>query len=373
MDSESEILGRMRVSIDKGLVKQVDVQRVRSGSHFTECESWLREPVADFLKLAVPDFSSATVLDPFAGEGHLFLALNRLLGFGAFVGLDLYAPGWLKNDSLVTIPACNASLICTNPPYLAKYSAKRKGVWPLVEKYFLSSSLDDLYLIALERMLETRLPVVAIVPETFISSGKFRERLERVVVLEKANPFKDTDVPVCVACFSAARESGRVLTRYYKDDAFEGDLPELLAASRVKYSQSSAARISFNRKDGLIALKAVDGTAPDDRIRFMSAQDFGYDSSNIKVSSRLMTKIAIDGLRRAEVDEVVVRANAVLEDVRARCKDAALSPFKGNNKSACRRRRLDYGLARGLLANALTEMESFGDGDSRQRTLFEMS
>ena len=42
-----------------------------------------------------------------------------------------------------------------------------------------------------------------------------------------------------------------------------------------------------------------------------------------------------------------------LQRIRKKTKDLILSPFKGNNKSGNRRRRLDYKLARGIIEQSL--------------------
>ena len=71
---------------------------------------------------------------------------------------------WELNDSLISIPHIDNSIIITNPPYLSNYSASRKKIDDKVEKYFSSSSYDDVYLIALDKMTDAQDYVVAIIP-----------------------------------------------------------------------------------------------------------------------------------------------------------------------------------------------------------------
>ena len=104
------------------------------------------------------------------------------------MGLDIDPNlNWDLNDSLVSIPQELDSIIVTNPPYVAKQSATRKKLG--LEKYFKDSTYDDIYLIALDRMLESSDFVVAIVPESFINSSyKKKDRLSSITILEQ-NPF----------------------------------------------------------------------------------------------------------------------------------------------------------------------------------------
>lgn len=343
-------LGLMKISLEKGTTKQIDTQRVATGAHYTERRNWLCEPVIDLLRKYFGSIADAHVLDPFAGNGDMLNAVKELFNSVSISGLDLYADKWIKNDSLKNIPSLGAALICTNPPYLAKYSAKRKGVWPLVEEYFATTKHDDLYLLAIEKMLELGVPVIAIIPETFVTSGCFRDRLERVVVLEKIKPFTETEVPVCVACFSAYKSGD---FEYYRDEEFVGLYSSLAGAARVPLDPIKKVSIRFNDPNGLVALKAVDGVAQLDKIRFMDARNFAYSDKKIKVSSRLMTKISVGGLSQDQVGGLVSRANEILLGIRMAGGDAALSPFKGNNKAGVRRRRLDYALARRILTAAM--------------------
>lgn len=362
-DACSQPSGLMKVSLERGLYKQIDVEKVSAGAHYTERDCWLQPPVVEFIAAHVGRGRIRCVLDPFAGEGHLLRLIEERFGLTP-AGLDLHVPKWTHNDSLHTIPAGADALICTNPPYLAKYSARRKGVWQRVATYFENSHHDDLYLLALERMLATGVPVVAIVPETFIASGQFRRHLDRVVVLEQHNPFANTETPVCVACFDPGQLT--TATRCYKDARFVGTLDACEAAARLVASDATRRRITFNVVDGALALKAVDGTRGDDRIRFLRGSDFAYDTEMIKVSSRLMTRISVDGLSPSHLDALIESANVLLERIRTHSSDLVLSPFKGNNRSGLRRRRLDYRLARTIISSAL---ETLPD-DRQQPALF---
>lgn len=342
-------LGLMKVSLGRNIFTRINVARVAHGVHYTEDDCWLTPAVNDFLVRVCAAYGLTSVLDPFAGDGHMLRAIHKRFPLLRLGGMDLVADKWPKNDSLERIRAPDHSFICTNPPYLAKYSARRKGVDRLVSKYFEGSPYDDLYLVALGRMLETGRPTVAIVPETFISSGHFREDLRVITILEKYKPFGTTETPVCVACFDPCGAPSPV--EIFRDDAYLGRLSDLTDLSMLSVTPAT---MKFNAVNGVLALKAVDGTQPSDRIRFMPASDFAYCDSMIKGSSRLMTKIELaQNFDEGAVAALAKRCNDLLEEIRFRSRDVVLSPFKGNNKAGTRRRRLDYRLARLIISYAL--------------------
>lgn len=113
-----------------------------------------------------------TVYDPFAGNGCLLgPVVHAVAIIKEMVGLDIDPSlGWEVNDSLIKIPSKPGAIIVTNPPYFSNYSASRKGLGGELKKYFAMTRYDDVYLLALERMLEAQENVVAIIPETFINS-----------------------------------------------------------------------------------------------------------------------------------------------------------------------------------------------------------
>ena len=142
-------------------------QKTLLGQFFTKDELWLKPQIVDFIKST----NCRVAFDPFAGAGHL-LKVAKNLGFDNIVGLDIDKKlGWCLNDSLISIPKIsNDTIIITNPPYLSNYSAARKGILSSVKKYFDRTIYDDLYLLALDNMLQSQKYVVAIIPETFINS-----------------------------------------------------------------------------------------------------------------------------------------------------------------------------------------------------------
>ena len=342
----------MLVSADRDRIVEIDPDKVSRGSFYTTDESWLNAPVRAFLADAFLTNSSA--LDPFAGDGHLLDLVRREFGVATF-GLDIAGDKWARNDSLVSIPNASQSVIVTNPPYLANHSARRKGVAALVASYFDGSDYDNLYKIALDRCLAAADFVVAVIPETFLLSSFDKSRLALVSVIE-GDLFADTEAPAVVACFAprelvaAGKHEGQSFqvgnASVYNGNKYIGSLKEIfeLRTGRAR----SGIPIVFNDPNGRIGLRAVDSHDGIRRIEFIYG-DFEYRRDRIKGSSRLLTYLDIPELSDSQIQKLVVRANAHLEQLREKSSDLILAPFKGNDKKGNRRRRLDYALARQII------------------------
>lgn len=336
-------IGQMLVSADRDRFVEIDPHKVSRGSFYTTDEAWLNAPVRAFLAEAF--LTNTSTLDPFAGDGHLLDLVRREFGVATF-GLDIAVDKWARNDSLVSIPNASKSVIVTNPPYLANHSAKRKGVNDLVATYFDGSDYDNLYKIALDKCLAAADFVVAIIPETFLLSSFDKSRLALVSVIE-GDLFSDTEAPAVVACFGPVGGNARL----FNGDSIIGTFNEIfeLRTGRAR----SGIQIVFNDPNGRIGLRAVDSHDGIRRIEFIQG-DFEYRRDRIKVSSRLLTYLDVPELSDTQIKELVVRANAHLEILRAKSSDLILAPFKGNDKKGNRRRRLDYALARQILNKVST-------------------
>lgn len=316
------------------------------GQFFTEGESWLQPQVEEFIKMT----GNNIAYDPFAGTGCLLSLLKkRIDAITEIRGLDIDDTlGWDVNDSLLNIPHVEGSVIVTNPPYISNYSASRKKICDSLQKYFDATPYDDVYLLALDKMLESQSNVVAIVPETFINSPyRQKRKLQSMTILEK-NPFLDTDTPVVVVCFdSVDKDFGEI--KIYKDATYISTLQEV-EDSRLMPDNSVAMR--FNDPDGWLGVRCVDTTNPDDMIHFAFKKGIDYDWKNgIKVSSRLFTLISID-VPLADRERFIAECNKILFNIRNISHDITLSPFKGNMKNGVRRRRLDFQTCRAIIEHA---------------------
>jgi len=317
------------------------------GQFNTKNSAWLKPHIVNFIKYS----GCVNGIDPFAGEGDLISIMNDL-GLKSVYGFDIDVNlSWRINDSLLDIPYIKDAIVITNPPYLAKNSAKRN----VCESYYYFEDNDyvDLYQIAIHRVLEKYDYAVFIIPETFVLSSYFKDYLYNVTIIED-NLFDDTDCPVCVACFK--RDSIFVRDGYdiYKNDEFLFSNIELHNIMS-EFEFRDVLNIEFNNKHGNLGLRAVDGVGSNDKIRFCKINDLNYDVENIGASSRSITVLEVsrkDG-KFFSLDNLIKTANKNIIKLREKTHDVVLSPFKGNNKNGVRRRRLDYRLARLILNNSI--------------------
>ena len=321
----------------------MNAKKVILGQFFTQKNIWLRPHIRRFIR----NSGCQIAYDPFAGNGDLLkvAAALKLKTKGLDIDRKL---GWIYNDSLLAVPSVKNAIIITNPPYISNYSAARKKVLKDVKRYFVGSSYNDIYLIALDKMLAAQENVVAIIPETFINSAyQQKNRLHSITILEK-NPFMDTDTPVVVACFNGKHKS-LCRVKVYKNDTFVDNLQSI---ENKRLQPSHLIPIRFNTKRGWLGLRAIDLTDSKKDISFDYKSNIDYDwQKGIKVSSRLYSLIDIQ-IQEKYRKGFIKRANDILKDLRRDTQDIILSPFKGNMKNGQRRRRLDFKTARAILEQA---------------------
>ncbi|MCZ4497178.1 MAG: hypothetical protein JWM25_1763, partial [Thermoleophilia bacterium] len=131
-------------------------------------------------------------------------------------------------------------------------------------------------------------------------------------------------------------------------------MADLDALRRVAYGDAD---IRFNAATGRIALQAVDGVTPGLRIGFLPRSKRDYDAAGIKHSSRLVTFLDVPGVKSsAQVARLCELANDRIATLRTGIGELALSPFKGNDNTGARRRRLDYRQARAVLSQARLDL-----------------
>ena len=197
---------------------------------------------------------------------------------------------------------------------------------------------DDIYLLALDRMLQAQKNVVAIVPETFINSGYTQKnKLKSITILED-NPFLDTDTPVVVLCFDSIFKP---LTDVdvYKNDKY---INKLGVIESFRMEPRNDVQMKFNVLSGWLAVRCVDTTNPSNMLKFDCKEN---------------------------MDAFLNCCNSILEDIRDKTADVILSPFKGNMKNGRRRRRLDFKTCRAIIEKAYRQTVSKGEKNG-QLTLF---
>lgn len=334
------------------------------GQFFTEGSCWLRPQVVAFIRAT----KCKKAYDPFAGTGCLFDPVQQAVSeIEKCIGLDIDRNlGWPINDSLVKIPHEENAVIVTNPPYISNYSAARKKIGTDLKKYFDSTDYDDVYLLALDKMLEAQKNVVAIIPETFINSPYRQKHLLKSITILEDNPFLDTDTPVVVVCFDSIEKPYSEI-QIYKDSEFVCTLDDV---ERCRMVPDNSVKLKFNDPDGWLGVRCVDTTDPNNMLHFDFKENIDYNwVKGIKVSSRLLTLISMDvpeKKRQAFIDE----CNSILDEVRARSHDIILSPFKGNMKNGVRRRRLDFMTCRAIIERAYHKVVDAKKAKLKQAELF---
>ena len=340
------------------------------GQYFTKDEVWLRPHIKEHIISLMEKYKLC--VDPFAGDGHL-LNIAKVFGYET-VGHDIDADickknGWgVPNDSLMNVIRHKDAFVLTNPPYLAKNSAKRMksemvsyfqpGAIPGIEIEMLGV-LDDLFKFAIEKVLQTYSESIWIVPESGIQDlddlNHWMKDLHSVTILEQ-NPFDDTEHPVCVMIFSRSNPKQEI----WKNDELLGKYVDIKSVhDKFSKGSSRSTPMKFNSAGGSLGFRAVDGTREDGsmRIKFCRGEELGYPRENIKVSSRHLTYIEIE-LEGHTLDATIDEANRTIDEYREATHDVFLTAFMGNTKTGERRRRLDYKLARRIFNKAYAKFDT---------------
>lgn len=305
--------------------------------------------------------AGTTFVEPFAGSNNLVRMATPLIeaawGEATWRCFDIEPqdPDVQTLDSLRSLPrdiAAGRQAIITNPPYMARNVAARLGLTEVVDR---CGDWDNLYKRCLEVCLENAGWVCAIIPESFVTSGAFRQRLENVVSLDQAL-FTDTEVPVCLAFWGPESADDFAVWR--------GRRPLGLWSELVKHVPGPAAegsRLHFNDVGGQIGLLAVDRPVGAS-IRFIDGSEIPDEA--VKVSARSRTRILVDDLHPDDTPALLTAANSRLARLRVATADVVLTPFMGPRKDGQYRRRLDFATARNLLAHALVEVEALRGSQS---------
>ena len=320
-----------------------DAKRLR-GQFFTTTNPFNLDPFHKWFK-GIPAVAELVLLEPFAGANNI-VGMLRDLGYSNAwdcfdiepVNSDENATGVLvkQRDTLLNYPQ-GYEVAITNPPYLAKNSATRRGL------PFPSSKHDDLYKVSLEVMLQETPYVAAIIPESFITQGIFHRRLHAIISLT-CKMFEDTEVPVCLALFVPEAVKTDPSDFYiYAENRLLGTYASLKKHLTRFYGPGVPWR--FNDPNGCIGLHAVDSQKCAS-IRFVVGADIPPDE--VKETSRSVTRIGGD-IPASCVAKIVAEANKLLGERRESTKDAFMTAFKGLRQDGRYRRRLDFAQARELL------------------------
>lgn len=243
-----------------------------------------------------------------------------------------------KRDTLRSFPT-GYKVCITNPPFLAKNSARKRGLqYPITE-------FDDVYKCALNLMLRNTKYVAAILPESYINSDLFRERLYGVVSLNQ-KLFMNTNCPTCLALFVPTITNDFYM---YVGKRYLGTYRQLRTGALFDYVEDGV-KWKMNSPNGNVGVICYD-SVKDEGIRFLLGDNIS--SHDIKVSSRSKTRI--DGLpSNIDLLSFVAKCNEVLAQYRQETHDIFLTPFKGLRKDGLYRRRIDFGTIKCIMNKALS-------------------
>lgn len=306
----------------------------------------------------IPNLSNVRIIEPFAGSNSIVALVNSSvssLGPKNWQSFDIHPEAieanlvpeitLNKRDTLDDFPT-GFDLAITNPPYLAKNSATRKGMLVQFGDY------QDMFEVAIHEMLTNCDWVAAIIPESFITRKLFRDRLDAVISLNH-EMFDDTEFPVCLALFSPDSSSDFEI---WRGEEFLGYRNSLDKGVEKLLDARTVIRPRFNAPTGEIGLIAIDNTTGA-TIKFVEGSTI--PSEEIKVTSRSLTRISIDAADWAvDSSKLIEEANKILESYRKLSCDVFLTAFKGLRADKAYRRRIDWTTAGRILNKAASNLSS---------------
>lgn len=312
------------------------------GQFFTIANPFNLSPFDSWLT-SIPDIDKTTLLEPFAGANNIVNMMQSLGYTQPWKCFDIclseknMAPDFSieMRDTLKDFPT-GFNVAITNPPYLAKNSATRRNL-PYPDTQY-----DDLYKYCLDIMLQHVGYAAAIIPESFITSGLFHDRLTAVISLT-CKMFDDTDCPVCLALFTPPEYVLNDDFNIYRLERYLGTYNKLKDSISISDYQKIDWR--FNDPDGTVGIYCLDNTARP-TIRFVVGN--AIDAATIKVSSRGITRVG--GLpSNVDINKFLAKCNELLVNYREATSDVFLTCFKGLRSDGQYRRRLDFKTAKNIL------------------------
>ena len=235
-----------------------------------------------------------------------------------------------KRDTLKHFPL-NYKVCVTNPPWLARNVATRLNMpFPLCE-------YQDLYAFALKKCLSHCHWVSALVPESFLRSGLFREKLMEFISLT-SSLFLDTAHPVGLALFGSKPVEE---TRVWSGNKKLGRLSDLESLRPKPDPEGPSVR--FNEPKGNVGLWALDNTKSAS-IRFCSPSEL--KDYSVRASCRSITLLKVSAPVR------IKKWNEALTVFREKTCDTLMTAYRGLREDGKYRRRCDWDLARGIIHQA---------------------
>lgn len=313
-------------------MNKIGLKKRKYGQFFTEKNPFNHPAFLRWSKkTGLPDVE---IVEPFAGSNSIISHLENMSLCNKFMSYDI-APQHQKvsyRDTLVDFPT-GYSVCVTNPPWLAKNSATVRGLdYP-------ATNYDDLYKYALEKCLSNCDHVAALVPESFIRANLFKDRLHTFISLV-GSIFTDTTHPVGLALFTPQSSKDIIV---YSGKKRIGTLSHI---EKQRPEQDTNIEIVFNEPKGNLGLIALDNTK-EASIRFCNISEL--EDYKVKKHGRHITKLSAP--RSMSSDSKIRDYNAFIGNFREKTGDVLMTCYRGLRKDGMYRRRLDWQLARAVMAN----------------------
>ncbi len=295
----------------------------------------------------IPKIKKKSFIEPFGGANNIIeLSQSQLPGvsLSQWRSYDLHPEAisvnkvpevpLIANDSILNPP--QGDVCITNPPYLAKNSAKRMGYTVEFGGY------GDLWELSIAKNLAAVDYLAAIIPESFLTRGLFHERLMGVISITESL-FDDTGFPVCLALWLKKPQDD---FEVYVGDRRIGSYSEISERNPLSgITLDSDLKARYNDPLGELGLRAVD-SPKGASIRYVRGEEI--PSEQIKISSRAITRISLsrksgaDPLNGMSLDELISELNRAVEGYREATSDIFLTNFKSLREDGVYRRRLDW-------------------------------
>jgi hypothetical protein len=298
----------------------------------------------------IPSKDKKQVLEPFAGKNGIVEMLKQIDCISDKVQYHSYdiLPGHkdvLKLDTLKEFPQ-GYNVGVTNPPFLAKNSATRNNIEIQIEPY------SDLYELCLKRCLDNLDYLAVIIPESFITSSHFKNRLYSVVSLTEKRIFKSTEQPVCLALFIKEETNNFLL---YRNNEFLGTFKELIKKD-LNFTKviDTEYQVIFHQLQGQVGFIATDATSSLKKMKMVKGDMI--PDSEVNNLARLRLRILI--LKNDKPIKVgplfIKKFNNFLDKYRNETGDIFLTSFKGLRDDGFYRRRMSFSKLKVLVLNFLS-------------------
>lgn len=325
------------------------------------------------------------VIDPYAGNGDL-LGWAARNGAASTQGRDI-DPKYIKtkkcisitkNDSLIEIPKVGNFNI-TNPPYLGKNKMTKKQK----EKYMKNSNVEDFYLLAVKRIIESNIPEgIMIIPVNFLSaenSDKIRAEFLSKYKITNINYFKEQvfeDTTYNVVAFHYTKDDnadkrelnfisypdeklfGCIVEQKYSYRIGGKELDDIIKTSNKlkirrltenmmtgngysveafynNYNIKKTYKVNKYLKDkidnNIILLNCIDSKVSD-KINAADISFYKKDCLVGKNTSRNIAYVLVDGIDTETQSELIGKFNTTLNKLRKKYNSLFLTNFRDNDR-----------------------------------------